>query len=490
MFAGPGGLSEGFASLRSPSEARCFDIRLSIEKDPVAHRTLKLRSFRRQFRRPPPAYYAFLRGELPLSCLYSQYPEQEAHAARDAVCMELGPKKTKATNRHVAKALGGKKPKRWVLIGGPPCQAYSLVGRSRMKGDDPEAYERDGRHFLYREYLRILRKFRPPVFVLENVKGILSSTVGGRRIFKDILRDLRRCGYTIHSFVHAGTKNKEPEPGDFVIRSEEYGIPQSRHRVILLGVRSDLRRGRSVLRRRRKSVSIKQAIGDLPAIRSSLSGPDKRGAASWSSAVQATRRIPMPRKILAELRRILKQPSPESIGRDFLERPRGRRRPSAWLKERHRWFNDSDLDGVLHHSGRSHMTADLQRYLFAACFAKVHGRSPILAEFPRKLWPKHRNVAKAAKGKMFSDRFRVQVGNRPSTTIVSHISKDGHYYIHYDPAQCRSLTVREVARLQTFPDNYFFMGSRTAQYHQVGNAVPPLLAFQLAKVVRDILSQI
>lgn len=136
------------------------------------------------------------------------------------------------------------------------------------------------------------------------------------------------------------------------------------------------------------------------------------------------------------------------------------------------------------------MESDLSRYMFAAAYAKQHGYSPRLHVFPQKLLPAHANAKDANSDTTpFKDRFRVQCEKEPSTTVVAHIAKDGHYYIHYDPVQCRALTVREAARLQTFPDNYFFEGTRTEQYTQIGNAVPPLLAHQLAKVVRKMISE-
>ena len=145
-----------------------------------------------------------------------------------------------------------------------------------------------------------------------------------------------------------------------------------------------------------------------------------------------------------------------------------------------KWYFDQRLSQhITNHTTRSHIRADLARYWFAANYRSAIGKSAKATEFPRSLWPAHANFSS---GK-FADRFRVQGWDAPSSTITSHISKDGHYFIHPDPQQMRSLTVREAARLQTFPDNYHFLGNRTQQYTQVGNAVPPLLAKLLAEVV-------
>ncbi|MBL0357696.1 MAG: DNA cytosine methyltransferase [Chitinophagaceae bacterium] len=150
------------------------------------------------------------------------------------------------------------------------------------------------------------------------------------------------------------------------------------------------------------------------------------------------------------------------------------------------WYLDKNIQGISNHQSRSHIKEDLWRYLFVSCFAKVKGHSPTLAEFPALLLPKHKNAGSGD----FANRFKTQISGKPSKTITSHISKDGHYFIHPNPLQCRSLTVREAARIQTFPDNYFFCGPRTQQFHQVGNAVPPLLANKMAKIVYPIFEEI
>lgn len=501
LFAGPGGLCEGFTSITDAYGNRRFRVRISVEKDTVAHRTLHLRAIFRKFTpgQVPDAYYQYVRGEIDRATFlaHPEIRDVAALAAAEAKCAELGVTPVREVDSWIEKALQGSS--KWVLIGGPPCQAYSLAGRSRMRGNDLAKFESDKRHFLYTEYLRIIDRFEPAVFVMENVKGMLNSQHGGLPIFDRILMDLRqpRLGlrYEIRSLVVQGNDLK---PSDFVIEADDHGVPQSRHRVILFGIRSDVLAStpeltndpaKFLLKKQSNKISVLEALEGLPLLRSQLSrGLDSRPA--WLKAVRAT-----PAQLT--LWRDEARADVEDVMRSAIDRAEtlgsvgGRFLPSkfkfhaALPATLRKWYLDERLGGVLQHETRSHMATDLQRYLFAASFADARGYAPNLRQFPPKLLPDHGNVDAASIP--FVDRFRVQVARLPSSTVVSHIAKDGHYYIHPDSGQCRSLTVREAARLQTFPDNYFFEGNRTEQYHQVGNAVPPLLSRKIAEVVLSVM---
>jgi DNA (cytosine-5)-methyltransferase 1 len=501
LFAGPGGLAEGFSSLETDSEA-AFKIGLSIEKEGAAHRTLRLRALFRLLKEQMRLdwYYAYVRGDESWDSLSSQFRTEIESAEHEAWNAELGAAPQEEVGARVRSALASSGD-RWALIGGPPCQAYSLVGRARMRGRNPQQFAADHRHFLYREYLKVLAEHMPPVFVMENVKGLLSSISNNEGMFARILDDLRMPGeavdfrarrrptYRIFSLSAVGAQGLHfVNPKEFVVRSEYHGVPQRRHRVIIIGVRSDLVDRDFAIGQLPvlPMVSVESAIGDLPRLRSGLSHNDNVEA--WNRTVELALKG-------------LQQPCMDSrvakVSRDTVplrppEATRGARFLSGGTVPEYRpdWFADPNLKGVLNHDSRGHIPGDLGRYAFAACFGRAYGRSPTLKEFPRELLPNHENVGRAVERGIFNDRFRVQLANQPSTTITSHISKDGHYYIHPDPAQCRSLTVREAARLQTFPDNYHFEGPRTSQYVQVGNAVPPLLAVAIAGVVRDVLDAV
>jgi len=496
LFAGPGGLGEGFASLKGHKRQPFFEIGLSIEKTVVAHRTLMLRAAFRRLRGTKDVrhYYSYIRGEID-EAAFRRIPAVASafeHAAREARCLELGKSDETDIDAEIRSALNGQET--WVLIGGPPCQAYSLAGRSRRAND--KEFHKDEKHFLYKEYLRIIQVHKPTIFVMENVKGLLSSKHSGNPMFEKIITDLSSPAdgleYEIRSFTKRGDSDSL-EPGDYLIHSERYGIPQSRHRVILLGVR----KGQGVPQHQllepvSRPVTVRQTIEDLPRIRSRLSRGESLEA--WRKAVQAAPtyvkgwRAENESVMIESMRAFAAAATSSSTGGTFI--PKEYRRPKK-PTELQQWLHDRSLGGVCQHEARAHMASDLARYLFSATFAHSQGYSPRLDVFPPKLLPDHLNVQfwSEAEAIPFKDRFRVQCRNEPATTVVAHIAKDGHYYIHYDPSQCRSLTVREAARLQTFPDNYFFAGNRTEQYTQVGNAVPPLLAYKLAKIVRSVLNE-
>jgi DNA (cytosine-5)-methyltransferase 1 len=501
LFAGPGGLGEGFATL---NEGSTFKIVVSAEMEASAHQTLTLRSFFRHVQgdsKALRAYYDF--------CNFAHaphprdlFPAAWSVATREARQLTLG---DTAHNAQLDALIAGHKLKEdeTILIGGPPCQAYSLVGRARNMGKIDYVAEKDHRHFLYREYLRILHKARPAVFVMENVKGILSSMVGGRRVFHDILRDLTDPGkalgkgrgirYTLHSLVmptrfEPGMDPESVDAKDFIIHAERYGVPQARHRVILLGVREDMKYDGEHLLGEVPQVTVRGALKGLPRLRSKLGRDDDpetwRGVVSRLGRDLAEDAMRLDEAELAEGLASASMNLPDDLETGALRFPK--RVDAKGSTNFQEWVHDSNLRVWLNHETRSHMSSDLGRYLYASVFAAQYGHSPKgHEEFVLKgLAPDHANW----KTGKFADRFRVQRYDAPGTTVTSHISKDGHYFIHPDPLQCRSLTVREAARLQTFPDNYFLQGNRTQQYHQVGNAVPSLLANQIARVCESILS--
>ena len=498
LFAGPGGLGEGFSAFRTERSHVPFRIALSVEKELSAHRTLELRAFFRQFDgEPPQEYYEYLRGQLSKEELYKLYPRQKYRASQETLGgpRALGDNVDDLLIRERIRELNNSHGP-FVVIGGPPCQAYSLIGRVKNRSLKGYEEEKDNRHYLYREYLKVLLELRPEVFVMENVRGILSSAVGGKLVFPRLIEDLSYPSgalgktnggkYNIFSLIDNSPNDMFGGTGsDYVIKCEQYGVPQSRHRVILIGVREDIQTLPTTLKGAGIQ-TVKNVIHDLPSVRSGLS----KGGDSFELWFQALQKES---KIVA--RELGKQGHDPSIVDGAIQSAsRIRSRGSKFLKRKKKfrgneellsWFTDKNLNGVTSHETRGHMAGDLARYLYCSCFAILNdGRSPRAEDFPIALKPNHANWGT----EKFVDRFKVQVGDRPASTITSHIAKDGHYFIHYDPSQCRSLTVREAARIQTFPDNYHFEGTRTQQYTQVGNAVPPFLSHRIAEIVYGILN--
>ncbi|MBM4053886.1 MAG: DNA cytosine methyltransferase [Planctomycetes bacterium] len=408
LFAGAGGFAEGFK--RAGFEPVAF-----IEVDTAACFTLKTRLAYHHLKEDNKLdfYIKYLKGEISRTQLYSIIP---SHILESVINLPIGDENNSVIFQIIEK-LNGKKDID-IIVGGPPCQAYSLVGRAR----DINGMRDDPRNHLYVHYVRFLKKYRPKIFIFENVTGLLSAEKG--RYFENIKSDFRHLGYIV-------------EP--VILNANEFGVLQNRKRVIIIGWKKDLNLSTDKLKDQQvREYEVGKIFNDLPKL-SAGKGKDKY----YEYA--------------------------EGIN-DYLSFSRIR----------------NGLDVLTQHITRPHTEQDKEIYRIAVEKWKRSKERLDYNDLPERL--KTHNNRNA-----FLDRFKVVADNMPySQTVVAHIAKDGHYYIHPDIEQNRSISVREAARLQSFPDDYYFEGvkegkNRTAAFKQIGNAVPPLMIEKIAKLLIEYL---
>ena len=297
------------------------------------------------------------------------------------------------------------------IIGGPPCQAYSIVGRAR----DPKNMKKDPRNFLYKYYLQFLKRYEPKMFVFENVPGILSAQNGIH--LENILKGIDKAGYKIELKK---------------LKASDYGVLQNRERVIIVGWRKELNLKYPELEKEENPYKI------LPDLFSDL--PERQqGEGSLTDIVQYV-----------------------APATGYLQQSKVR----------------NSLDFTTQHIARPHNLIDLEIYKRAIKLWLEKKARLNYADLPPEL-QKHNNK------QAFLNRFQVVNHEGCCHTVVAHIAMDGHYYIYPSLKQIRSITVREAARIQSFPDDYYFEGSRTAAFKQIGNAVPVILAEKIANKIKE-----
>ena len=297
------------------------------------------------------------------------------------------------------------------IIGGPPCQAYSIVGRAR----DPKNMKKDPRNFLYKYYLQFLKRYEPKMFVFENVPGILSAQNGIH--LENILKGINKAGYKIELKK---------------LKASDYGVLQNRERVIIVGWRKELNLKYPELEKEENPYKI------LPDLFSDL--PERQqGEGSLTDIVQYV-----------------------APATGYLQQSKVR----------------NSLDFTTQHIARPHNLIDLEIYKRAIKLWLEKKARLNYADLPPEL-QKHNNK------QAFLNRFQVVNHEGCCHTVVAHIAMDGHYYIYPSLKQIRSITVREAARIQSFPDDYYFEGSRTAAFKQIGNAVPVILAEKIANKIKE-----
>ena len=405
LFAGAGGLSEGFV------KAGFFPI-AHVEMNHDAVETLKTREVFHYCEKHNllDKYNSYLLGQLSKQEIRKYIPKINLDRVIEEEMSEDGLTELFKIIDSLMKQQGIHKAVD-VVIGGPPCQAYSLIGRptNRTKKDDKRLY-------LYKIYASFLEKYQPKMFVFENVPGILSCTSDGHTHFEDIRKCLTKIGYEI----------------DYkVLCAKDYGVLQNRNRVILIGWKKNFELSYPTIEKRKAAAVINDLLSDLPPV-----FPGESNNKYCDEKLNAYLKKTGIRKKKDVLTWHLARPNRE------LDREIYKCVIQLWNKS-HKRLNYNDLPDNL---------------------------------------KTHRNKTS------FTDRFKVVPGDMESCqTIMAHISKDGHYFIHPDIQQARSLTVREAARIQSFPDNFFFEGSRTSAFVQIGNAVPPLLAEAIAKGIKNLL---
>lgn len=431
LFAGAGGLTEGFLN-------EGYKFVAHVEKEYWACETLKTRImfYYLKEKNDLETYNKYLKASDDYrkisenrKIVFKKYPELEEILEKTVLNKKFGDTKRDKDATDIneifkmindsMKYLGEKKID--LIIGGPPCQAYSVIGRSRMK----EKVNEDERNYLFYYYRDIVKKYKPKMFIFENVPGIFTAQEG--KIFDEISKEFEKIGY----ILKIGKKEKREEN---LQEAVNYGVYQTRKRVILFGVKKGLKYDypdfTKYAEKFNEKISTKNAISDLNNLK------DGEG----------------------EDRKLIKYNKPaDSEYEEYLRR---------------------DSIGILNHKARKLNERDRKIYALAIEKSKKNEKM-YYSELPKEL-KTHKNE------KSFSDRFKVHGMDEVPHTIVAHISKDGHYNIHPDVKQCRALTVREAARIQSFPDNYLFEGPRTAQYIQVGNAVPPLLSIAIARALKKL----
>ena len=444
LFSGPGGLGEGFCAFREGAQRR-FEIDVSVEKDPVAHGTLRLRAFLRRFGDGlPPEYIDFMNRGGAEPDWSELYPREWALAEQETLNLTLGEPETSAILDERIAEIRRRRGDRVVLIGGPPCQAYSLAGRGRKPSDLGYVAHDENRHLLYQEYINVLRKLRPAAFVMENVKGMLSSSIEKRKVFDLVIEDLRSGGGAAEYELFPLTGPKDPhgnaQPGEFVVAAEDHGVPQARHRVIIVGLRRDLIKELGEFMPPRladvaRQTTVRDVLSAMPRLRSGIStrGGYVDDVDEWKRTVSlgAAKIAIMPHALVGaaaegfaealsaidRTRKITIEKRKNSVGGTGL--------PDSCPDDLREWLEDAQLTRLSLHETRGHMAGDLERYLFASCWAAATGSSPKAADYPDELAPKHDNW----KSGKFNDRFRVQPWECPSSTVTCHLSKDGTAFV-------------------------------------------------------------